>query len=241
MDLGVQVFRLSEESLRRTLRMQLRGGAILLGIVLFIGVGAAVEQAADVRVAIVLIGVILVLSMLGVLRERTRAEKRHRAYGWAIGPDVLRHVSSEAPPVEMARTEIVRIQESPSGLLLEAVRPRRAVFVPAGVERYALARELLTSWRAPEPLIRRGPTRAIALGGMAMGLLAWFGGRYLESSVAAAACTLVYALIAGWFSWVVFREQLIPPKTRALFVILAAGGLLVLVWRLLLPALGGGP
>ncbi|HZW88306.1 MAG TPA: hypothetical protein VFF12_04440 [Myxococcaceae bacterium] len=240
MDLGVQVFRLSEESFRQTKKKQRLFGAFCVGLVVVMLTATGVWGMLDLRFTLVILGVLVVLAVSGSLGATTQLVRGHRTWGLAIGPEVLRLVSASAPPVEMTRSEVVRVQESPKGLVLEAESPARAVFVPASTERYALARELLAAWRTPEPFVRRGPPQGVTLGALALAFLAWIGGKNLESPELAGACAVLYLGIASWFIWIVFREPLVPPRSRASLVILVALGLVTLIWRFAKPMLAGG-
>jgi len=239
-DLGVQVFRLSEESLRLVKRRQLLVGSIWLCLVLVMLAAAGVWAGIDLGLGLLALAALAVVATIGSLSLRNRVALNHRTWGLAIGPDVLRFVSAVAPPVEMTRFEVVRVQEAPSGLLLEATSPARVVFVPANVERVSLDGELLTAWRTPEPLNRRGPTREAALGAMAVAVLAWLGGRYLENPVLAGASALLYLGVVAWLTRIVFREPLVPPRQKAFFVLFTAAALLVLIWRFVHPILAAG-
>ena len=237
MDLGIQVFRLSEESFRhaRSRNLVLSGVWLFLMLVILAFVG--IPRDADPRVWLLVFVVVLVVSVIGNFSQRRRVEQVHRTVGLAIGPDVLRYVSALAPPVEMTRTEVVRLQEGRSGLLIEATAPRRAVFIPVSLERYALARDLLSAWRTPEPLTRRGPGGAAVLAGWAIGILGWLGGKCLENPWLAAVTTLAFLGVGVRFAWIVSREPRVPPKTKSLLLIFAAGALLVLLWRFIQPVL----
>ena len=82
MDLGVQVFRLSEESLRLVKRRQLLVGSIWLCLVLVMLAAAGVWSGLGLRVALL----VVVTAALGSLSLRSQVARAHRTCGSCSSP-----------------------------------------------------------------------------------------------------------------------------------------------------------
>ena len=86
MDLGVQVFRLWEESLPQMKKKQLLLGTIWAGLVVVMMAATGVWSGLGLRVALLALGVVVVTAALGSLSLRSQVARAHRTCGSCSSP-----------------------------------------------------------------------------------------------------------------------------------------------------------
>ncbi len=136
------VHRLDPGAYAATLRRQvlIQSAAALLATVVGLAVAwrSPLVRAYGAAAAVGTSAVVTVGWIALVWRWQARVLRRRWAsYRLALGASALRVVEAGAAPVEIARGELAASRDLLGGLLLVAERPRRALFVPRAVERFA--------------------------------------------------------------------------------------------------------
>jgi hypothetical protein len=239
MDSGVEVYRLgpaSQAAARRAVWITL--GAVYLFLLLVLAVvGLSLETVPTLYWWLFPVtGAIF--AGAGVLGNRNSA-REHALFGIAIGPDVLRRVSSQFPVVEMVRGDVVRVEEFPAGLLLYAEGPPRAVLVPSKLEGYARVRELIAGWKAPEIRAARKRAGLVMLAGNLLGLLAFLSALMGPDGWVLASASAAFLGLAGFAAWRVISERYLDPKARRVILGWLCVATAILAFRWALPLLRG--
>jgi hypothetical protein len=107
----------------------------------------------------------------------------------------LRRVVSSLPALEIARSEVTRIVDSPGeGLTVMTAARQRFVFIPEQLQEYPLVREQLAGWRPFEtPRLRR--TQAVQMAWTLLLLGLWLATGLVQD--------VRLALLAGVGLWIV--------------------------------------
>jgi hypothetical protein len=239
-DSAVRVYRLSSETRRVANRYQLLSAVVAAGMLLFVFGASAVllESVPPMFWLLPLVGAGALVA--GVIRGRSKLRAQEALWGLALGPDVIRIVTADAPPIEMTRDEVTRALEAPSGLALQAEQPPRQLFVLRTVERYDEVRAAIAAWRPLEQVgSERGKVLRLLLW-QAIGILAFVGAIFVaDVRVSAVASAVLLALLA-FGGRAVLRDRFFPPTLRQVALLCLGVATLALVARWALYLYAGG-
>jgi uncharacterized membrane protein (UPF0136 family) len=239
MDGDVEVYRLGPEASAAAKRvMWITPGIVaVLLLVVFTVVGILLESVPPLFWLLVPATACL---LLGSAFLGNRSNQRELVtFGIAIGPDVIRRVSGQLPPMEMVRTEVARIVDAPVGLLLFAESPPRALVIPRKLAGYDRVREIVTQWRAPEVQPPRRGTGVRLIAGYVLGVVAFSAATYGPDGWVSALGTAVFLGLVTLAALRLFRERFMDPKARRVALLILGMATLAVVWRWVLPFMTG--
>jgi hypothetical protein len=217
----VRVYRLSPEGMAEFLRRRQILSGVFLAIVVAGSMGwlASVGRFGPTPLALGLVLLLLMLVPAFVLGRR-RARAAYQAFGLALGQDVIRCVQLDVPPVEMFRTEVTKLVEGRTGLLLRAEAPARAIVVPSRLDGYAEARAQLVTWRTPEPMSAASRRRRVGLLAAALLLIpSYLLGQFAPSTTLALLGTVLFGGLGAWMLFTVVREPLVSGRLKVLLLV----------------------
>jgi len=241
MDAGVEVHRLAPEAKvagRRAMWIVMGIGYLVL-LVVYAVVGASLDQIPALFWSLIpLTGAFFA----GAAALGNRASAReHAAFGIAIGPDVIRRVSTQFPVMEMIRGQVVRVDELPAGLCVYAEGPPRALFVPRKIEGYPQVREIITRWKAPENRPIRKGRALVTLAGILLGFVAFMTAIMGPDSWGLVIASVVFLGLSAFASWRVARERYLDPKVRRAVLVALGAATLILAFHWALAILKSVP
>src|SRR5262249_37372883 len=178
----------------------------------------------------------LLFSGVAVLGNRASA-REHAAFGIAIGPDVIRMVSTQLPVVEMVRDQVVRVDEFPGGLCVYAESPPRVLVVPRKLEGYPRIREIVAAWKTPQLRTSRKAGALLTLGANFLGWMASVVAIMSPDGWVLVITAAVFLGLSAFVAWRVVRERYLDPKARRTVLIMFGTATAILAFRWALPVL----
>jgi hypothetical protein len=166
--------------------------------------------------------VVLALVTFGWLRAVRKQMKEGRAawdsYRLTVGPNVLRRVIVNLPPVEIVRTEVTRIVESPvEGFSVTTADRHRFVFVPRQLVGFAEVRAHLSGWKAVEPA-KRGRQAALGMLWSAVLLGCWLGTGIIPDIRLAMLSGAVLLVAVGFLIREILKQKIVANERKAALV-----------------------
>jgi hypothetical protein len=173
----------------RLLRRQRRRLAwvLALQIALCAGLLYAMRALRVVSVESLVVSVPLVLVVLGIrvlvlLRKQRGQIAACESYQLVLGEHVMRRSQDGLPAVELLRSEVAHIFDTPSeGLLVTTADARRFIFIPRELIGIDKVRERLSSWAAFEVPVQPPLLRAKVLGSALLLPVLWLGSGFIPN------------------------------------------------------------
>jgi len=237
MDSGVEVHRLGPESEAAARRaMWIVVGGVYLFLLLILAVVGFSLQTIVPLFWWLFPSTALLFASVAVLGNRASA-REHAAFGIAIGPDVIRMVSTQFPVVEMVRDQVVRVDEFPGGLRVYAEGPPRVLFVPRKLEGYPRIREMVAAWKPPQIRTSRKADAVITLGGTLLGVIAFSVAIMSPDGWLLNLTSAMFLGLSAFAAWRFVRERYLDPKARRAVLVALGTGTAILAFRWAIPVL----
>jgi hypothetical protein len=139
--------------------------ALLTGVLLVL-LAFGMASADTLKLSIPLLLVALGAGSFVALRKQRGQLPIWQSYQLALGQHVMRRSLDTLPAMEILRTEVARIFDTPSeGLTVTTADARRFIFIPRELIGIEAVRERLSQWATFEPPLASPWLRAKALGG----------------------------------------------------------------------------
>ena len=213
--------RISIRQRRRLVRLLALQIALCVGV-LFVLLGFGAVSADSLKFSVPLVLVALGIGVLGALRKQRGQLPIWESYQLALGEHVVRRSLDTLPAMEILRTEVAHIFDTPSeGLTVTTADARRFIFIPRELIGIDGVRERLSAWAALEAPPASPWLRARQLAGGLVLLGLWLGSGFIADIRLALAVGAALIVLGAFCMLQTLRLRVIDngSKARALGVL----------------------